>query len=38
MTKGFSLGDFSVNQQADNKSSSKGFKLEDYNKVVPTDE
>ena len=34
MTKGFSLGDFSVNEQAGKGSSGKGFNLNDFNDKV----
>ena len=40
MTKGFSLGDFTVNQQATDQSAPKGFNLQDYNqnKLPPNTE
>ena len=38
MTKGFSLGDFNVNQQAADGASSKKFNLQDFNKQSLPDE
>ncbi len=38
MTKGFSLGDFSVNEQAGKGSSGKGFSLSDFNKTTTINE
>ena len=38
MTKGFSLGDFSVNEQAGKGSSGKGFNLNDFNDKVPVNQ
>ena len=38
MTKGFSLGDFNVNQQAADGASSKKFNLQDFNKQLLPDE
>jgi len=40
MTKGFSLGDFTINQQATDQSAPKGFNLQDYNqnKLPPNTE
>ena len=38
MTKGFSLGDFNINQQAAEGASPKKFNLGDFNKQLPPDE